>query len=178
MIPTPLPTTQLLHQLQQHVTTGIKDAWLFPPRHGVSGFGGTLPVVIVGWRPARNSFPDDGANRLFYDILAKNDLENAHLTNVVKSQGDKNEPDPEDFASHEEIFWRELEIVSGHHGVAPLGTAYDRVAALLMKRGLKPIYRLPHYASMNYEPVLDKVEAFRSAVVELAAIAQRNRWIR
>ena len=176
MIPTPLPPAQLLHQLQQRITTEVKDAWLFPQRRAVSGFLGTGPIVIVGWRPALGSFPDDGANRLFYDILTEYGLENSHLTNVVKSRGGKGEPDPENFSLHEGIFWRELEIVSGLHAVAPMGTAYERVAALLLKRGAKPVYRLRQYASMNFGA--DQAAAFRSQIAELATIARRNRWIR
>ena len=175
MIPTPLPPAQLLHQLQQRITTEIKDAWLFPQRRAVSGFLGTGPIVIVGWRPSPSAFPDDGANRLFYDILTEYGIENAHLTNVVKSRGRKGESDPEDLALQEEIFWRELEIISAPYAVAPMGDAYDRVAALLMSRGVKPIARLPQYASMNYGP--DRVAAFRIAVSDLAAVARRNRWI-
>jgi len=135
MIPTPLPATQLLHQLQQRIVVELKNAWSFPQRRVVSGFLGTGPVVIVGWRPSFSPFPDDGANRLFYDILTEFGLENAHLTNVVKSRGRKGEPDPVEFASHEEIFWRELEIVSGLRSVAPMGDAYERVAGLLLNRG-------------------------------------------
>jgi hypothetical protein len=175
MIPTPLPSLQLLQQLQQRITTETKDAWLFPQRRAVSGFLGTGPLVIVGWRPSWSTFPGDGANRLFYDILTEHGLENAHLTNIVKSRGRKGESDPEDFAVHESIFWRELEIVAGVHAVAPMGTSYERVAALLLKRGVKPIYRLRQYAAMNFGP--DQAAAFRSEIAELAAIARRNLWI-
>lgn len=175
MIPTPLTAEQLLQQLQQRITTEIKDAWLFPQRRAVTGFFGTGPIVIVGWRPSPSPFPDDGANRLFYDILTEHGLENAHLTNVVKSRGRKSQSDPEDFALHEEIFWRELEIVSGLHAVAPMGSAYDRVAALLLKRGAKPIYRLRQYASMNFDP--DQAAAFRSEIADLATIGRRKLWI-
>ena len=173
MIPNPLPAAQLLHQLQERITAEVKDAWLFPQRRAVSGFLGGGPIVLVGWRPSFSPFPDDGANRLFYDILTEFGLENAHLTNVVKSRGRKSESDPEDFAAHEEIFWRELEIVSGVHAVVPMGTAYDRVSALLLKRGAKPIYRLRSYASMNF----GQEAAFRDEIAGFAAIARRNRWI-
>lgn len=175
MIPNPLPAAQLLHQLQERITAEVKDAWLFPQRRAVSGFLGGGPIVLVGWRPSFSPFPDDGANRLFYDILTEFGLENAHLTNVVKSRGRKGESDPEDLALHQEILWRELEIIAAPYAVAPMGDAYDRVAALLMTRGVKPIARLPQYASMNYGP--DRVATFRSAVADLAAVARRNRWI-
>jgi hypothetical protein len=173
MIPTPLSPAQLLNQLQQRIATEVNDGWLFPQRRAVSGFLGTGPIVLVGWRPSPSPFPDDGANKLFYDILTEFGLENAHLTNVVKSRGRKGELDPDDFAAHEEIFWRELEIVSGLNAVVPMGTAYDRVSALLLKRGAKPIYRLRNYASMNF----GQTAAFRSEIADLATIARRNRWI-
>ena len=101
MIPNPLPAAQLLHQLQKRIIAAVKDAWIFPQRRAVSGFLGTGPIVLVGWRPSFSPFPDDGANKLFYDIPTEFGLENAHLTNVVKSRGRKGESDPEDFASHE-----------------------------------------------------------------------------
>jgi len=175
MIPPPLSKAELLHQLQQQITTEVKDAWLFPQRRAVSGFLGTGPVVIVGWRPSWSAFQDDGANKLFYDILTECGLENVHLTNVVKSRGHAGEQDPENLVAHEEIFRRELEIVSAPYAVATMGNAHDRVAALLMKQGVKPIFRLPMYASMNYGP--DRVDVFRKALADLAAIARRNLWI-
>jgi hypothetical protein len=52
---------------------------------------------------------------------------------------------------------------------------YDRIAALLLARGVKPIARLPQYASMNYGP--DQVAAFRRAIADLAAVARRYKWI-
>jgi len=39
------------------------------------------------------------------------------LTNVVESRGRKGEPDPGDVPVHEEIFWREVEIVSAPYAV-------------------------------------------------------------
>jgi len=149
---------------------------LFPQRRAVSGFLGTGPIVIVGWRPSHSPFPDEGANRLFYDILAEHGLENTHLTNVIKSRGRKSEPDPEDLSVHEEIFWREIEIISAPYAVAPMGNEYyDRISALLLARGIKPIARLPQYASMNYGQ--DSVAAFRRAIADLAAVARRHKWI-
>jgi hypothetical protein len=175
MIPTPLPPAQLLHQLQQRITTEIKDAWLFPQRRAVGGFLGTGPIVIVGWRPSHSPFTDEGANRLFYDILTEYGLENTHLTNVVKTRGRKGEPDPGDLPVHERIFGRELEIISASYAVAPMGNEYyDRIAALLLARGVKPIARLPQYASMNYGQ--DQVAIFRRAIADLAAVARRNKW--
>jgi len=175
MIPSPLSKAQLLHRLEQRIASEVKDAWLFPQRGAVGGFLGTAPIVIVGWRPSWSSFPDEGANKLFYEFLTEFGLENVHLTNVIKSRGNKDDPDPDNFALHEDIFVRELEILNAWHGVAPLGRAYERVAALTSNHGSKPILRLPQYASMSYG--VDQVSAFRKAIGDLATVARRRGWI-
>ena len=175
MIPSPLSKAQLLHQLQQRITSEVKDAWLFPQRGAVSGFLGTSPIVIVGWRPSWSPFPNEDANKLLYEILIEFGLENAHLTNVIKSRGRKDEPDPDNFVLHKDIFMRELEILSASHGVVPMGNAYERVAALILNQGAKPIARLPQYASMNYGP--DRIDLFRNTIADIAGIARRNGWI-
>jgi hypothetical protein len=175
MIPSPLPKAQLLHQLEQRIAAEVKDAWLFPQRGAVSGFRGTAPVVIAGRRPAWGSFPNEGANKLFYEILTEFGLANAHLTNVIKSRGNRDDPDPENLALHEEVFMREIEILDAWHGVVPMGDAYAQVAALTFSRGTKPILRLPNYASMNYGA--GRIDAFRKAIGDLALIARRSGWI-
>jgi hypothetical protein len=175
MIPTPLTRVELLHKLEQRIAAETTNGWLFPQRRTVKGFYGTGSFVIVGWRPAaRSTFPDDGANKLLYDILAEYGLENSHLTNVVKSRGEKDEPDPTDYALHKEIFLRELDILGAPYAVAPMGNAYDRVKALLSARGISPIAQLPQYASMNYGP--DSINKFRRGIADLAALARRNGW--
>lgn len=175
MIPSPLSKAQLLHELERRIIAEVKDAWLFPERGAVRGFGGTAPIVIVGWRPSWSPFPNDGANKLLYEILTEFGLENVHLTNVIKSRGHKDEPDPSNFALHEEIFARELEILGAWQGVAPMGRAYERVAALTLNHGANPIARLPQYASMNHGQ--SQIDAFRKAIGDLATIARRNGWI-
>ena len=175
MIPPLLPPAELLRQLKTRIESEIENFWLYPARRAVKGFFGTAPITIVGWRPSWSSFPDEGANKLYYDILTGCGLENAHLTNFVKSRGRKDDPDPTDMRLHEEIFLRELEIVSGYRAVVPMGPAYEKVSGLLSAHGIRPIYRLRQYASMNYGA--DKVEEFRHETNELSAIARREGWI-
>lgn len=174
MIPAPLSRIQLLHKLEQRINTEVQDPWLFPQRGAVSGFLGTAPIVLVGWRPSWSSFPNEGANKLFYEILTEFGLENAHLTNAIKSRGHKDEPDPRNLELHEEIFIRELEILNASHGVVTMGGSRERVAGILLKRGAKVLCHLPQYASMNYG--VSQIAAFRKAIEDLAAIARRNEW--
>ncbi len=175
MIPTPLSKPQLLHQLERQIAKEVKDYWLFPQRGAVSGFLGTAPIVIVGWRPAWSSFPDEGANKLFYEILSQSGLHNAHLTNFIKSRGHKDEPDPENLTLHQDIFMRELEILNAWHGVVPMGSAYERITPLMLNRGSKPLFRLPQYASMNYGA--SQISTFRRGIEDLARVAAEKGWI-
>ncbi len=176
MIPSPLSRIQLLHELEQQIKTEVQNPWLFPQRGAVSGFLGTAPIVLVGWRPTWSTFPNEGANKLFYEILTELGLENAHLTNAIKSRGHKDEPDPSNLALHEEIFARELEILNASHCVVTMGGSRERVTEILKKRGAKVLCHLPQYASMNYGP--SQIAAFREATAGLAAIARRNEWIK
>jgi hypothetical protein len=166
VIPDPLSKTQLLQKLRDRIESEIANPWFYPQRGTVAGFLGSGPLIIVGWRPSMSMFPDEGANRLFYEILSEAGLENAHLTNFIKSRGRKGEPDPPDRARHESIFDEEFRIISPPCLVAPMGDAYDGVAAFLMQRGARPVARLPQYASMNYgQP---QITTFRRAVKQLA----------
>ena len=56
-----------------------------------------------------------------------------------------------------------------------MGRAYERVAALTLHHGAKPIARLPQYASMKYGT--SQIDTFRKAIGDLAAIAGRNGWL-
>ena len=58
-----------------------------------------------------------------YEILAEFGLENVHLTHVIKSRSNKDEPDPENFEVHKDTFMRELEILDAWHGAVPMGRA-------------------------------------------------------
>ena len=176
MLPNPPSKHLLLHQLQERIQSTIQDAWFFPQRGTVAGFLGVGPVVIVGRRPAWSTFSDEGENRLFYEILGEFGLENAHLTNFLKSRGKREDPDPPDREVQEAFFDEELRIISPPCLVAPMGDAYNQVSAFLLSKGASVIARLPQYASMKYGP--ERVDRFRTAVEQLANTARRNGWTR
>jgi hypothetical protein len=176
MIPNPPSKHLLLHQLQERIQSTVQDAWFFPQRGTVAGFLGTGPVVIVGRRPSWGTFSDEGGNHLFYEILCEFGLENAHLTNFLKSRGNRGDPDPPDRAVQEAFFDEEVRIISPPCLVASMGDAYDQVSTFLLSRGASVIARLPQYASMNYGPA--QVDGFRTAVEQLANTARRNGWTR
>ncbi len=171
------PSKQLmLHQLQDRINSVVQNAWFFPQRGTVAGFLGTGPIVIVGRQPAeQSSFPDDGANHLFYEILCEFGLENAHLTDFWKSRRKTGEPQPPDAGVQESFFDEELRIVAPPCVVATLGDAHAYVSPFLLERGARVIAKLPHYASMNYGSA--RIDSFRRAIENLTNTARRNGWV-
>ena len=176
MLPNPPSKQLLLHQLQERIQSTVQDAWFFPQRGTITGFLGTGPMVIVGRRPAWSTFADEGANHLFYEILCEFGLENAHLTNFLKSRGRRGDPDPPDREVQEAFFDEELQIISPPCLVASMGDAYDPVSAFLISKDASVIARLPQYASMNYGSA--QVDSFRRAIEQLANTSRRNGWVR
>ena len=59
--------------------------WFFPPYNNVKGFFGTEGVVFICKIPStgRGTFPDPNV-KMFYDLIDKHGLENAHITDLVK----------------------------------------------------------------------------------------------
>jgi hypothetical protein len=171
MIPNPASRVTLLQNLKSEIESNLSDTWLFPSRRGVGGFMGTSSLIIVGRRPAMHDFPDSDANKYFYDILTEYGLENAHLTNYIKTRGGKGEADPLDMAPHERILGRELEVLLGTQWVVPMGDAFPYVSRFLERFGAKPFYKLNQYASMNYGT--GNIESFRGQIAEIASLVKR-----
>src|ERR1035438_7473003 len=145
------PRALLLQKLKEKIESAVDDPWFFPSRGTVKGFMGTGPIVIVSRRPSQGTFADEGANGLFYEILAKFGLEDSHLTNFVKSRGSKGEPDPSNLNVHKQFFADELERIGQPYLVVPMGgDAKDPVSAFLITRGTQPYALLPSYAAMWY----------------------------
>ena len=172
MIPEPQSRTAMLRGLQDEIESALgENAWLFPERRSVGGFYGTGSLVIVGLRPGMGSFADVGENKLFYEILAEEGLERAHLTNYIKTRGRKGDPLPDDLVVHQGFFRRELDIVLGRDCVATMGQdAHEVLGEYLKSIGRQPIFRLVQYASMKY----GSEDRFRAEIRSLAQLVQRN----
>jgi hypothetical protein len=105
--------TERLKQLKKEIEATIPDAWLFPvdpaiPK--VQGFLGAGPIMFVAERPSTGKFPSRSDQRL-YGLLDELEIEDSHLTDVIKSRGKVNEPYPEDMRPDKQAFEKEIEIV-------------------------------------------------------------------
>jgi hypothetical protein len=59
--------------------------------------------------------------------------------------------------------------------VVPMGDSYDRIASLLLTRGIKPFYKLRQFESMNFDP--ENIEKFRDQIRGLSQLASRKSLI-
>ncbi len=96
--------------------------WLFPSEPTIRGFLGDGDVFFVGDQPSTSPWPrTDRGRRAFYDGLEAAGLENAHLTDLVKSRakaGALKHGLPADFNDHVELFRRELDLLKPRRVVA------------------------------------------------------------
>ncbi|MGB9779086.1 MAG: uracil-DNA glycosylase family protein [Candidatus Bathyarchaeales archaeon] len=67
-----------------------KGPWFFPPYREVKGFFGTGKVVFICERPSTGTFPSK-ADELFYDLIKRYELEDAHITDLIKCRLKDNE---------------------------------------------------------------------------------------
>jgi hypothetical protein len=80
--------TQSLSQLRKSIIEELcmkqwLDVWFFPELDGVKGWCGTAPILFVGLNPSTGTFPSK-PDLMFYDSLRKNDLSDAHITDLYK----------------------------------------------------------------------------------------------
>jgi uracil-DNA glycosylase len=80
--------TQSLSQLRKSIIEELcvkqwLDVWFFPELDGVKGWSGAAHIMFVGLNPSTGTFPSK-AGVMFYDSLRKNDLSDAHITDLYK----------------------------------------------------------------------------------------------
>ena len=142
--------------------------WLFPPYNiegkEIKGFFGTGDVIFVCQRPSTAggkyfTKPLD-RGRIFYQLLAKYGLENAHLTDLVKCRGTGGEIN-EDLVNNCFLYLkREIRILKPKLRVAVGNYVYRELRRRLRRYD---IVKIPHYASRNIKP-----EDLEKAIAEVA----------
>ena len=100
----------LADEIQSH-----KDGWIFPPEDSIQGFMGMDPVFIVGDQPSKSEWTPQHPNRkVFYGLLQKIGVPNAHLTDLYKKRGECSALKaglPDDFEKHVRWFREEIAIL-------------------------------------------------------------------
>lgn len=67
-----------------------REVWFFPKYKEVNGYMGTGDIFFVGLNPSSGRFPSK-QDDMFYDELKNNNLNNAHITDLIKLRAtDKN----------------------------------------------------------------------------------------
>ena len=136
-----------LKQLKKEIEAMISDAWLFPidPRvPKVQGFLGPGPIMFVGERPSTGRFGGPSDERL-YNLLVELEMEDSHLTDVIKSRGKVGEPYPEEMSPHKEAFDKEIEIIQPCCIITFGQKVFDLLRFSLAGSGIK-MYQVHHYA--------------------------------
>ena len=81
---------QALLQLRSFITLDLlplwKEAWFYPEHGGVRGWQGTEDVMFVALNPSYGVRFPSRADEFFYRELESSGLQNAHLTDTVKSR--------------------------------------------------------------------------------------------
>lgn len=135
-----------LKKLKLDIEKSVQNYWLFSndPRPEVKGFLGTGPFMLVGERPSTGKSGGRSLKRL-YDLLVELNIENSHLTDVIKSREKVGAPYPSDMTLHKEIFDKEIKIVQPQYILAFGQKVYDLLQFSMSGKGIK-IYQVHHYA--------------------------------
>jgi len=141
---------------QRKVEAHDPQCWFFIPGEDgqVRGYLGTDEIAIVGKRPSTATHFSGESARLFYQILFKYGLSNAHVTDAIKTGGKATDPDPGQKAmeEHRRLFLEEIAIlrlkaiiVMGHPGSSL------RTFEIMQSYGCGlPLYPIRHYSWMRW----------------------------
>jgi len=156
--------------------TEFKTAWFFPGYNGIKGYLGTEKLIFAGINPSYGKFPSKPV-KLLYDSLKKYELQNVHITDIIKSRLSKQQYLR--LKSNEELFnkileknikWlkQELKIIDGNLDVRIVGIGNEAKEILerYFKGKVVDIF-LPHYAwveSYSESSRHQKRLRFRSAI--------------
>lgn len=166
---------------------GGEKVWFFPSRGNVSGYEGTglcerygKKVMFVAERPSTGRWGQGGktteAIRMFYDSLKKFNLENAHLTDFIKTRAKAGQWSYDDIKENLEIFEDEFEAINPDVIIALGQNSFTWLSLYLIMRksNLKP-YRLMHYSQRkdvesykdkfikNLKEITDKIQNIASS---------------
>lgn len=107
-----LKDTQL-QNLERDIKRDIPNHWLFPTENAVQGFmgtGGKHSVMFIGERPSSAERGINSYRKKFYQVLQQFNLQDSHLTDLIKSRGKVKDAYP-DLQNDWRFFKRELAII-------------------------------------------------------------------
>jgi hypothetical protein len=142
--------TKLLINLKEEIIDkyGKEKTWFFPEYGGVKGFLGEQDIMFVGLNPSTGNFPSI-YDKLFYDRLRENKLENAHITDIVKiripNKNVREAIENQEFLNeHLDYLNKEIKIISPKEIIA-MGNECHKILKENCNREIIKIYHY-HYA--------------------------------
>lgn len=132
----------------------LPQAWTFPAEEsGVSGFAGLAHIFVVGEQPSFNPWPPkDKGRRLLYDSLVACGAAQAHLADIVKSRGKKQEWQgwsPELLRPHIDLLRRELKELQPQRLIF-LGDNAQRLFFAHFPKCSLPARTVPHFGALQW----------------------------
>jgi uracil-DNA glycosylase len=170
-----------LTELAGHIKKRFGDScWLFPCFNGVKGFFGTgfcekygKKIMFVAERPSNRRKKNKSKDKplmLFYEMLKRFHLENAHLTDFIKTRAKAGEWSCKDLEESIDIFDEEFEIVNPDVVIAIGGQSFHWLCFYLLKKKNIKLYKIMHYSQrQKVENYKDKfTENFQKIVAEIS----------
>ena len=129
------------------------------------GTGGEQKIIVLGERPSSVSHGKDAGRAFLYSVLCEYNLQDAHITDLIKSRAKGNEPYPKSISDHWRFFQRELAIIEPVKILALSKKVYDYVYFPVMVERQIELIQIDHYAYALRYGKQDKFrEQIRSAI--------------
>jgi hypothetical protein len=151
----PDPEIQRLQMdiLEQDIKHDLSNEklWLFPTDEvkkvmGFKGSGGDKKLMFVGERPSSEKHGKEAGREFLYDIINEFNIGESHLTDLVKSRGNANDPYPASIHHHWRFFRRELAIVEPNLVFALSKKVYDYLYFSIVAERKMKLILLDHYS--------------------------------
>lgn len=143
-----------------------ENIWFFNEVNHVKGFfgtGGEQRIMFVAERPSSTTFGKEKGKDFFYEVLLENNLQEAHLTDLIKSRAKANDPYPKNLYSHWKFFKEEIKIVQPKLIFALSEKVYNHIRFPVEAEMGITVFQIIHYA---YAVRYNKKDKFRKQIKE------------
>ena len=124
-----------------------RGVWFFESMGRVKGFLGTSRIMFIAPKPSTGTFPSDN-DKLFYELLEKHDLQDAHITDWVKCRGRSGSQKDAEFANCLDFLLVEKKIVKPLIIVGVGGETYERIQKdEQLREGVHCLEYCTHYSA-------------------------------
>jgi len=124
-----------------------KGAWFFESMGRVKGFLGTSRIMFIAPKPSTGTFPSPN-DELFYELLEKHNLQNAHITDWIKCRGKSGSQRDAEFANCLDFLLEEKRIIKPLILVGVGNEAYNTIQGCKpLREGVHCLEHCIHYSA-------------------------------